>query len=192
MFAYCGNNPVSFADNFGDQWFYTVNEVVTTEEETDDKGNATYKTVIKYSAYCPSNQLFVPEITVEGELEYEFTVDSRGVAKIDNSKYDHIILGDEKISEAMAEEIIKAATTQVPGSMSGRTISGVARELRLHCDIGYMFSLGNTDLLFGLSKQILVADIGGMDPDKPDYDYNAKGFENLWALPAAIWELIKG
>lgn len=103
------------------------------------------------------------------------------MAIIDNSQRDDLLLNDDKISLAIADEILAAATEQVDGAMSGRTREGVAREIRFHCKYGFLTK----------SEKITIADMGGTDKSRTDYDYNAKGLENFFNIPAVLWEMLK-
>ena len=107
-------------------------------------------------------------------------VDQRGVIFFDNSKHAHGMVGDYNISIALANEMYCAATNQVGGALSGRTTEGIARELRMHYRVSAILPI----------KKVTVADIGGMEKSRSDYDYNAKMFENLWKTPTVIWEML--
>ena len=178
MFAYCRNSPVLLADDGGQKWYYTVEEVNTEVVGEDERGTAKYKVTLKYTGYAPSYQIFVPDTTTSGEMEIVFSVDSRGVAVIENDQRDDLMLDDDAVSTAVAEEILKTAKAQVDGAMSGRTVAGWAREIRFHCKYGYLTRI----------KRIRSADMGGTDKSRSDYDYNAKGFENPLKIPIVIFE----
>ena len=186
MFAYCGNNPATYADDCGQAGYYTVKEANTSVVEEDDDGNVTYKTVIKYSACYTSYDLFAPNkrivAEVETEVEIIFVIDNRGVAHLDNNQRDDLLLNNDVISLKLAEEMINAAITQVDGAMSGRTAEGVAREIRNHCKWGFLIGIDS----------ITMADIGGTTEGRSDYDYNARGFESFFKIPSVLWEMIFG
>jgi len=181
MFSYCQSNPVVFTDSSGNLIYYTIEETSTVTGSVDPDGSVEYSTKIKYTAIISNpNASFTPDVHYEGEVTFGFNVDQRGVVFFDNSKYEHGMVGDYNISIALANEMYCAATSQVDGALSGRTTKGIARELRMHFQFSAVLPI----------RKITVADIGGMEKSRSDYDYNAKMFENLWKTPAVIFEML--
>ena len=181
MFSYCQNNPVVFTDPSGNLIYYTIEETSTVAGPVDPDGSVEYSTKIKYTAIISNpNSPLTPDVHYEGEVTFGFNVDQRGVVFFDNSKYEHGMVGDYNISIALANEMYCAATSQVDGALSGRTTKGIARELRMHFQVSAILPI----------RKITVADIGGMEKSRSDYDYNAKMFENLWKTPAVILEML--
>lgn len=179
MYVYCLNNPVVCADTNGNYTYYVVNGVETKEVGVDDNGFVTYETTINYT-YVTMNAyvLFSPEVRLDGTVTYQYTVDNRGAISYDSRKNEGGELGDKAISTALAKEMYSTATNQVNGALSGRTIDGIAKELRRHTQFAF------------LGEKIGVADIGGLDKNKPDYDYNARMFENPWKALSVIFEML--
>ena len=100
-----------------------------------------------------------------------------------------------QVSNAVAGEILNATTKQANGALSGRTINGIARELRHHYQgydatqvIPYFIAPLSSAFSFVTIKVFDDTDIGGMDRNMGDYDYNAKGFENnAWGEVISEW-----
>ncbi len=177
MFAYCGNNPTNKTDSSGRKWFYTVEGSETIEVSRPDEGTVEYKTIINYSAFAPNPYLLCPDPVIHGTVELLYTVDSRGVIILDTQQNSGGYLGDDAITEALASEMLNVAIRQVPGALSGRTPSGLAFEIRCHY---------KTSTLIPLSA-LKIADMGGLTG--PGYDYNARGFENIWQFPSVFGEM---
>ena len=108
----------------------------------------------------------------------------RTVPCVKNSQPNATWKGDHEISKALSSEMLNIANRQVDGSLSGRTVDGVARELRQH---NYAYIVTHP-----VVKVFENSDIGGMDPNMGDYDYNAKGFENPIAWREVIPEWLDG
>ena len=181
MFAYCNNNPVVYTDASGNLTYYSVKNASTVKESEDNYGTATYSVKIEYTATISNPfSLVQSDVEVEGDVIFTFTVDSRGVVVFNNNDYDHGMVGDDNISAALANEIYYAATSHVDGALSGRTVKGIARELRAHFKVSTTLPV----------NKVSIADIGGMDKSRSDYDYNAKMFEDPWKTPLVIWEMI--
>ena len=180
MFAYCLNNPVVSADKRGLYAYYIVTNVETHEESVDPYGTVTYVTTINYEyVFMNSDMLFSKESRLEGTVSYSYSVDARGVIIFDSREIQGGELGDKNISTALAKEMYMVTKQQNNSALSGRTIDGIAKEIRVHLKLSF---LGKNK--FG------VIDIGGLDKDREDYDYNAKMFENPWKTYDVIWEMM--
>ena len=95
-----------------------------------------------------------------------------------------VMENSEAVFTELAEEMIRAAQTRVPGALGGRTHRAVAFELRVHyC----AFRLGV------LRSHSVTAEIGSLRPDAADYDSNAVWFEHPFrSAPAILKALFKG
>ncbi len=151
----------------------TIKNVVLSTKEDAEAETKTYCVSIEFSRLLIKKGLFVFAWWTEGTAQFEFVIDEYGIVKFDNSnktnRENAYWLFTDEISEALAQEILRVASENVPGALSGRTVKGIAREIRWHCPPG----------LIGIGPTI-IADIGGMDKSKDSYDYNAKVFENPW------------
>lgn len=106
----------------------------------------------------------------------QFTVTPEGALKLDNSQAEARRLLGRRLSLAMAAAMREIALARNPGALSGRTLRGMAFELRVHYRAYRM----------GLKRShAAVTELGGLDPAAPDFDDNAAWFERpLRSLPA--------
>ena len=168
MFAYCLNNPIVYNDTQGDYSYYIIGNVTTVNEGLDKDNTTIYRTTMEYTwVITDPNSIFMPECRYDGKSEFVFNLDDRGVVIYDNDKNDRGMSGAYEVSIALAQEMYLAATTQVEGALSGRTIEGLARELRAHTKVSTIIPW----------EKVSIADMGGTTKDRPDYDYNASWFE---------------
>lgn len=127
-----------------------------------------YSVTIRYTCEVVNFYLPMKDVALDGTATFIFGVKSNGVLTYDNkSQSDLALIGDKSISIALAKTMYKTATEKVPGALSGRTIEGIARELRAHYKASCLLPIDN----------LLITDMGGLDESMPGYDYNAKVFE---------------
>lgn len=168
MFAYADNSPVMNTDSCGNYTFYTVNEVSDVTQQENKNGVQMYSVTIKYTCEVVNFYLPMKDVALDGTATFIFGVKSNGVLTYDNkSQSDLALIGDKAVSIALAKAMYKTATEQVAGALSGRTIEGIARELRVHYKASCLLPIDN----------LLITDMGGLDESMPGYDYNAKVFE---------------
>lgn len=105
-----------------------------------------------------------------------FTLTPEGALKLDNSQPEARRLRGKRLSLAMAAAMREAVLARNPNALSGRTLRGMAFELRVHCRAYRM----------GLKRShAAVTELGGLDPAAPDFDDNAAWFERpLRSLPS--------
>ena len=176
MYAYCNNNPIAYKDPQGKYYveFNTVGSVETAEGSTID-GITYYTTTIEYTTTIYTGslyELFFGPRSYSSKVEIAFSIDSNSIVHIDNEKNANKQLNDSSVSKALATEVISSARAREPDALSGRTVEGVAMEIRIHYGI----------YSFGIKSHVDVADIGGTDKSKPGYDSNASFFERFCLL----------
>ena len=168
MYAYADNSPVMNTDSCGNYTFYTVNEVSDVASLGEEKGVQMYSVTVKYTCEVINFNLPVKDAVLDGTATFVFGVKSDGVLIYDNkSQSDLALIADKSIGIAVAKSMYETATEQVPGALSGRTIEGIARELRAHYRASRLVPI----------DKLLITDMGGLDESMPGYDYNAKIFE---------------
>ena len=104
----------------------------------------------------------------DGPLSLEFTVARSGSLHFDNRQPGARAGMEPEPSRLLAAEMLRAARTQVPGALAGRTETGLAFELRVH----YRFWRRGV-----LRSRTAVSDMGSLNRAAPDYDNNALIFE---------------
>ena len=176
MFAYCNNNPIIYRDQAGQK------AKCTTETETvsSDEKKTTYKTTVKKDSTWKF--LWLSGGSIE-TFEFEYDVSSTGIISFDNAQSTaYLCEDDDVVCEKLVEEMIKITQMQVPEALSGRTIAGIKRELSWH----YKAHRNNIKPSSSDSTEI-----GGTDPLKTGYDYNAVWFERpLKSVPDIISHLL--
>ena len=178
MFAYCGNNPISFVDHNGK--CFLVFDFVDTETEVEETttGKVSYKTVITVTSVTTFWGIPIWQHTTTHEFYY--SVKSNGLITFNNDQENARYLGlfhDPVWRNELAREMISVAQKQVPGSLKGRTVSGVRLELTAHYTGFYLhIKPSHTD----------VTEIGGYDVDP-----NADWFEHpIMNSPFIIYSLL--
>ena len=179
MFAYCGNNPILNLDTCGNLYTPFTTTTITTVAEVstevvDEAENSkTYNVKISYCEETYNKLLFFTvSKTVKTDLTccFTFKVSSKGVISFDNSQDYADALKNSTLCSTLANEMVKTCQGQVKGSLSGRTTSGIIRELQDH------FTLFNMGLF---REHTDVTDIGGTDRGSIGYDKNAWIFEHI-------------
>ena len=116
------------------------------------------------------------------ELALVFTVTPEGALAVDNRQSCARLCTGRRSSLLLAEAMLQAARAQVPEALSGRSLKGLARELRLH---RRAYALGL------LRRHSGTTEAGSVDPAAPDYDDNALWFERpVRGLPAVLKALL--
>ena len=172
----------------------------TIDKALGSGNNENYEKIV-YEGYGPSGVAVIVETMTDnrnrtaGEMRHYFdkyggnmgpsncvswSFDKKGVIIIDNKTNPQALLGIQKISMVLAAEMYIKATEQVEGSLYRRTIYGISREIRWHY-YAYLACKLNV---------VRYADIGGMNEDRNDYDYNAKMFENPLRTKEVVQEWI--
>ena len=159
---------------------FHIHKIVTSDGKPDEFGGVIYTTTIDLTIEYISNTATFSSFSCDVSAVFCFTVDNRGVIIIDNKTNPQALLGIQKISMVLAAEMYIKATEQVEGSLYGRTIYGIYREIRWHY-YAYLACKLNV---------VRYADIGGMNEDRNDYDYNAKMFENPLRIKEVVQEWI--
>lgn len=110
------------------------------------------------------------------EAALRFTLTPEGALKLDNRQPEARRLRGKRSALAMAAVMREAALARNPAALSGRTLRGMAFELRVHYRAYRM----------GLKRShAAVTELGGLDPAAPDFDDNAAWFERpLRSLPS--------
>lgn len=109
------------------------------------------------------------------EAVLRFTLTPEGALKLDNRQPEAGRLLGRRLSLAMAAAMREAALTQNPDALSGRTLRGMAFELRVHY---WAFRMGLK------RSHAAVTELGGLEPAAPDFDDNAAWFERpVHSLP---------
>ena len=113
----------------------------------------------------------------------EFSVADSGVLSFDNRQPQARRWAGFRSSRLLAEEMMKAAEARVPGALKGRSLRGIAREIRIHYRAWRM----------GIKpSHSVTAEMGSSDPAAPDYDGNAVWFEHpIRSLPRIVKALLK-
>ena len=118
----------------------------------------------------------------KGSWELYFTVSPEGALGFDNRQPGARLCAKRRVSKAMAEEMARTAREKVPGALAGRTVKGLAFELRVH---NRAYRLGV------LRRQAVTAELGSPEPGAPDFDRNAAFFERpLRGLPRVFKSLL--
>ena len=117
------------------------------------------------------------------EAVLRFTLTPEGALKLDNRQPEAGRLLGRRLSLAMAAAMREIALARNPGALSGRTLRGMAFELRVHRRAWQM----------GVKRShAVVTELGGLDPAAPDYDDNAAWFERpVRSLPAIGKALVR-
>lgn len=111
-----------------------------------------------------------------------FSVTPEGALGFDNRQPDAGRCAQRRISAALAEQMARTARARVPGALAGRTVKGLAFELRVH---NRAYRLGV------LRRQAVTAELGSPEPGAPDFDRNAAFFERpLRGLPLVFKSLL--
>ena len=181
MFAYCENNPIMCSDPTGEST--KVTDIETICYKVDDDGTAYYSTAISFETKlkCRNYDYYRPTVTVSGAYVFEYKIDANGVIRFDNNQPDSSSLQNPIICKALAKEMRNISRKQVHGALKGRTVDGIARELKYH-------KIANWFLPSLESAK--VTDIGALYKNSIGYDYNAKLFENGDFI-ATIKEMLK-
>ncbi len=181
MFAYCLNNPVNLIDPSGSYSYISINGIKTEYVGLDEKNCKVYRTTIQYTNdyYDDIDNSLVSSMACSASIT--FTISTDGIVSIDNSDNPQWILCDDVISTALAKEIL--GTTK--RTLLGRSIEGIAREIRLH------YIIDKIDKLEWFSSADST-EIGSVVYGIDSYDYNASGFEHIWEMPRILFQKITG
>ena len=107
-----------------------------------------------------------------------FSVTKDGAIGFDNRQPDARVCAGRRASLALASEMLRAARSRDPDAQRGRTLRGLAYELRVH---NRAYRLG----LFRSSS--VTTEMGSPASEAPDYDHNAVWFEHpLRSLPQIL------
>ena len=167
MFNYCGHDPVNTIDSTGKYKTRIITSVETHIVE-DSTEKVYYATTIKYY-WADSNDLYSVFGTPEFAETFEYHITNSGIISFSNSQPDAIELLDPLMSLTLASEMQTHAHTQVPGSLEGRTVTGMAFELFAHLGGSLAgIKLGNTG----------TTEMGSNQKESIGYDYNADWFEH--------------
>ena len=173
MFAYCLNNPVNMSDISGEFPFYIVKNVETIK---DGNSYVTTITYIQYYGRTIQGYLYAASVSVD----FHYTISNKGLIKIAEKDSKMIALYHPVIVNALSNEMQHQADMLRSNALSGRTSLGMTFEMYVHSFF---------DFLRIMPEKTNTIDIGSVDKNSTDYDYNAKWFESPIG---ALWELIKG
>ena len=113
-----------------------------------------------------------------------FSVTQDGFLGFDNRQPNAKACLNRAVSRLLAAEMSRTACERVPGALKGRSLRGLAFELRVH---NRAFRLG----LF--RSHSVTTELGGLDAFAPGYDHNAIWFEHPFrCIPAILRALITG
>ncbi len=142
-------------------------------------------TVLEQSSQGTRCRVDLPRTRRNGpteELALVFNVTPEGALAVDNRQSCARLCTGRRSSLLLAEAMLQAARAQVPEALSGRSLKGLARELRLH---RRAYALGL------LRRHSGTTEAGSVDPAAPDYDDNALWFERpIRGLPAVLKALL--
>ena len=126
-----------------------------------------------------SEAIYALAIPAPRPCTLRFSVTSEGVLVYDNQQPNARRCCGRKTSKYLAAAMCRTARERVPGALRNRTLRGLAFELRVH----------NRAYRLGLFRShSIVTDMGGLDPQAPDYDDNALLFEHpLRSLPRILF-----
>ena len=111
-----------------------------------------------------------------------FSVTRDGSLGFDNRQPNANVCARRAISRILAAEMSRTARERIPGALQGRTLRGLAFELRVH---NRAFRLG----LF--RSHSVTTELGSLPAAAPGYDPNAIWFEHpLRSLPSILCALL--
>ena len=171
MFAYCLNNFVNYSDDSGNTPVSFTSDY-STRKISENEDQTVYVTTITFTNYIapnPASNYPMPPISTEYTVSLEFAATNSGIVIFDNMQSSASKILDSGVANILVSEMIRSAKSQVPGSLEGRTLSGLKFELTTHY---YGYQLGirtdNTD----------VTHMGSNVKGSIGHDYNADWFEH--------------
>ena len=183
MFAYCLNNFVNYSDDSGNTPVSFTSDY-STRKISENEDQTVYVTTITFTNYIapnPASNYPMPPISTEYTVSLEFAVTNSGIVIFDNMQSSASKILDSGVANILVSEMIRSAKSQVPGSLEGRTLSGLKFELTTHY-YGYQSGIrtDNTD----------VTHMGSNVKGSIGHDYNADWFEHPIRNLKTIYEAV--
>lgn len=126
----------------------------------------------------------VYEITLPrrgGTQALYFTVTPEGALGFDNRQPGAGRCAGRRNSRALAEAMVRTARQRVPGALEGRSVRGMALELRVHYRAWRL----------GVQRgHAVTTELGSPNPQAPDHDRNARWFEHPFRSMPQIFKAL--